>query len=69
MADMPHDMQFPVEAVLVVIQKVWREDLRCSELGTVSATDCRGCLLKFACEYFGQVRNVSSTWSKTDPDG
>ena len=53
MADMPHDMQFPVEAVLVVIQKVWREDPRCSELGTVSVTDCRGCLLKFACEYFG----------------
>jgi hypothetical protein len=50
MESLPHDMQFPVEAVLVVIQKVWREELRCRELDIISATDCRDCLLRLAFE-------------------
>jgi hypothetical protein len=69
MESLPHDMQFPVEAVLVVIQNVWREEPRCRELDSVGVTDCRDCLLKFAFEYFGQVKNVSSTWSETHSDG
>jgi hypothetical protein len=52
MESLPHDMQFPVEAVLVVIQKVWRDEPRC-ELDSVGVTDCRDCLLKFVSEYFG----------------
>ena len=50
MESLPHDMQFPVEAVLVVIQKVWREEPRCREFDSVVATDCRDCLLKFSFE-------------------
>jgi hypothetical protein len=53
MENLPHYMQFPVEAVLVVIQKVWREEIRCRELDIISVTDCRDYLLKFAFEYFG----------------
>jgi hypothetical protein len=52
MENLPHYMQFPVEAVLVVIQKVWREEIRCRELDIISVTDCRDYLLKFAFEYF-----------------
>jgi len=53
MESLPHAGQFPVEAVLVVIQKVWREEPGFRGLDSVGVTDCRDCLLKFAFEYFG----------------
>jgi hypothetical protein len=55
MESVPHDMQFTVEAIIVITQKVWSEEPRCRELDSVGVTDCHDCLLKFAFafEYFG----------------